>query len=228
MKPLVKTGSGLVVLALLVWVLSSIDAGPVVTRLLEWVQGLGLWGPVVFMLAYIVATVLMFPGAILTLGAGFIFGLVQGVIMISIASTLGATLAFFISRYFARDWVAKRIEGSPKFHALDQAVGKEGWKIVLLVRLSPIIPFNLLNYAFGLTRVSLRHYFFPTWLGMLPATVFYVYIGSLAGSLATLGEPGRTPLEWAYYGAGFIIALAAVIYLTRLGRRVLREKEIPV
>jgi uncharacterized membrane protein YdjX (TVP38/TMEM64 family) len=227
MKPYLKSGAGLVALGLVIWFLSSMDAGPLVTRLLEWVQDLGLWGPVVFMLAYIIATVLMFPGAILTLAAGFIFGVVQGAIMISIASTLGATLAFLISRYFARDWVAKKIEGNPKFHALDHAVGKEGWKIVLLIRLSPVIPFNVLNYAFGLTRVSLSHYFFPTWLGMFPATLFYVYIGSLAGSLATLGEQGRTPLEWAYYAAGFIVALVAVIYLTRLARKVLNQKEIP-
>jgi uncharacterized membrane protein YdjX (TVP38/TMEM64 family) len=205
-----------------------LDARALLTRALEWVGQVGIWGPVVFVLVYIVSTVLLLPGAILTLGAGFLFG-IRGVIVVSIGSTLGATLAFLVSRYFARGWVAGKIEGNAKFRAIDKAVGDEGWRIVLLTRLSPVFPFNLLNYAYGITRVSLRHYFFASWVGMLPGAVLYVYIGSLAGSLATMGGEvrERTTLEWAFYVFGLAIAVVVTIYVTRLARRALKLKHIP-
>jgi len=193
---------------------------------LGWVGELGPSGPLLFTGIYILACVLFIPGSILTLGAGIIFGVVKGSIIVSIAATLGATCAFLVGRYLARDWVAKRIEGSPKFKAIDEAVAKEGWKIVGLVRLSPIFPFNLLNYAFGLTRVSLQHYFFASWIGMLPGTVMYVYIGSLAGDLAKIGAGGRirTPAEWALYVVGLIATIIVTILVTRLARRALEKK----
>ena len=193
---------------------------------LDWIAGLGSTGPLLFTGIYILACVLFIPGSILTLGAGIIFGVVKGSIIVSIAATLGATCAFLAGRYLARDWVAKRIEGSPKFKAIDEAVAKEGWKIVGLVRLSPIFPFNLLNYAFGLTRVSLRHYFFASWIGMLPGTVMYVYIGSLAGDLAKIGtgERIRTPAEWALYVVGLIATIIVTILVTRLARKALEKK----
>ena len=193
---------------------------------LDWVAGLGPSGPLLFIGIYVLACVLFIPGSILTLGAGIIFGVVKGSIIVSISATLGASCAFLAGRYLARDWVAKRIEGSPKFKAIDEAVAKEGWKIVGLVRLSPIFPFNLLNYAFGLTRVSLRHYFFASWIGMLPGTVMYVYIGSLAGDLAKIGAGGRirTPAEWALYVIGLIATIIVTIFVTRLARRALEKK----
>ena len=123
---------------------------------LNWIAGLGAWGPVIFILLYILATVLFVPGSLLTLGAGALFGVVRGSVICSIAATLGATCAFLVGRYVARDWGSLRIEGHPKFKAIDEAVAEEGWKIVGLTRLSPVFPFNLLNYAFGVTRVSLK------------------------------------------------------------------------
>ena len=126
---------------------------------LEAIARLGAWGPVLFVLLYVAATVLFLPGSILTLGAGVVFGLARGAVIVSISATLGATAAFLVGRYVARDWVAGKIEGNPKFKAkaIDEAVAREGWKIVGLTRLSPVFPFNLLNYAFGLTRVSFSH-----------------------------------------------------------------------
>jgi len=140
---------------------------------LAWISGLGPVGALIFVSLYILACVLLLPGSILTLGAGVVFGVVNGSIAVSIGATLGATCAFLVGRYLARDWVAKRIAGKEKFKAVDEAVAREGWKIVLLTRLSPVFPFNLLNYAFGLTQVSIRHYFFASWLGMIPGTVMY-------------------------------------------------------
>lgn len=190
------------------------------------IAGLGMWGPVIFIAIYVLACVLFLPGAILTLGAGFIFGVIKGTIIVSVASTLGAASAFLVGRYLAREWVAKKIEGNEKFKAVDEAVAREGWKIVGLVRLSPVFPFNLLNYAFGLTKVSLRDYFFASWIGMFPGTVMYVYIGSLAGDLATIGagRHSRTPSEWAMYLVGLMATVAVTVYVTRIARKALEKK----
>ncbi|MGC2277764.1 MAG: TVP38/TMEM64 family protein, partial [Candidatus Binatus sp.] len=131
-----------------------VGAGPWLSNTLDWIRGLGALAPVAFIAIYIVACVAFLPGSILTIGAGVIFGVVRGSIYVSIAATLGATAAFLVGRYVARDWVSKRLEGNAKFKAIDEAVGREGWKMVFLTRLSPVFPFNLLNYAYGLTRVT--------------------------------------------------------------------------
>lgn len=193
---------------------------------LESIAHLGPWGPAAFILIYIVATVLFIPGSLLTLGSGVLFGVVGGTICVSIGSVLGATCAFLVGRYLTRDWVSQQIQGNAKFQAIDAAVASEGWKIVLLTRLSPIFPFNLLNYAFGVTQVSLRDYFFASWIGMIPGTVMYVYIGSLAGSLAALGSQGRsrTTAEWTLYGIGLIATIALTVYVTRFAKKALEEK----
>ncbi len=195
-------------------------------KALEWIAGLGASGPLIFIGIYILACVLFIPGSVMTLGAGFLFGVVKGSVIVSISATLGATCAFLTGRYLARGWVMKMMEGNIKFKAIDEAVAREGWKIVGLVRLSPIFPFNLLNYAFGLTSVSLRHYFFASWIGMLPGTVMYVYIGSLAGDLASIGVAGRTRTgaEWAMYLVGLITTVVVTIYVTRLARNALEKK----
>jgi uncharacterized membrane protein YdjX (TVP38/TMEM64 family) len=182
----------------------------------------------VFVLLYVVACVLFLPGSVLTLGAGVIFGVVKGSVIVSVASTLGATVAFLVGRYLARGWVSGKIEGNARFEAIDRAIGREGWRIVGLTRLSPIFPFNLLNYAFGLTRVRLDHYMVASWVGMMPGTVMYVYLGSLAGSLATLGSGAggstHTPAQWAFYGVGLLATVAVTVYVTRIARRALAEK----
>ena len=193
---------------------------------LGWVAHLGSWGPIIFIAVYILACVFLLPGSILTLGAGALFGVVKGSIIASISATLGATCAFLVGRYLARDWVSRRIQGYPKFKALDEAVAEEGWKIVCLTRLSPVFPFNLLNYAYGITKVSLRDYFLASWLGMMPGTVMYVYIGSLAGDLAMLGATGRSrlPVEWFFYTVGFIATIVVTVYVTRLAQTALKNK----
>jgi uncharacterized membrane protein YdjX (TVP38/TMEM64 family) len=200
------------------------DAPNLLRTGLEAIAGLGAWGPVLFVLLYVAATVLFLPGSILTLGAGVVFGLARGAVIVSISATLGATAAFLVGRYVARDWVAGKIEGNPKFKAIDEAVASEGWKIVGLTRLSPVFPFNLLNYAFGLTRVSLSHYVIASWIGMMPGTVMYVYLGSVAGSLAGAGGTSRTPAEWALYAVGLAATIGVTVYVTGLARRALARR----
>jgi len=193
---------------------------------LDWVAGLGPAGVAAFVALYVLSCVLMLPGSVLGLGAGAVFGVVRGAAIVSVASTLGATAAFLVGRHLARDWVARRVAGNPRFAAIDAAVGREGWKIVGLTRLSPVFPFNLLNYAYGLTSVRPRDYVLASWIGMFPGTVMYVYLGSLAGSLATVGAPGggRTPAQWALFGVGLAATVAVTVLVTRIARRALDRR----
>ena len=216
---------GLVALAAgLVAVLWFFDVRPLLREGLDAIARLGPWGPVLFVAIYIGATVLFLPGSVLTLGAGAVFGVGLGSVYVSIASTLGATAAFLVGRYFARGWVAKKIAGSAAFAAIDRAVAEEGWKIVGLTRLSPAFPFSLLNYAFGVTRVSLRDYVLASWIGMMPGTVMYVYVGSLARAA---GDRTRTPGEWALYGIGLLATIGVTVFVTRLARRALAQRTQP-
>jgi len=193
---------------------------------LDRISNLGPTGWLIFVVIYILACVLFLPGAILTLGAGVIFGIVKGSILVSIASTLGAICAFLVGRYIARGLVEKKIEGNQKFKAIDDAVAKEGWKIVGLTRLSPIFPFNLLNYAYGVTKVSLKDYSLASWIGMMPGTVMYVYLGSLAGDLAALGSGSTTttPAQWTIRVIGFAATVAVTVYVTRIARKALEQR----
>ncbi len=194
---------------------------------LGWIKDLGPAGMGVFALLYIVACVFFIPGSLLTLGAGAIYGVVTGSILVSVSSTLGATAAFLVGRYFARNWIAHKIEGNARFSAIDQAVADEGWKIVGLTRLSPIFSFNLLNYAYGLTRVSLKEYILASWIGMMPGTVMYVYIGSLAGDLTSLGaNTAEAPsgAQWTINMVAFIATVLVTVYVTKIAKKALAEK----
>src|SRR5436309_2727572 len=189
---------------------------------LDWIGKLGPWGPVIFVGIYVVATVFFIPGSVLTLGAGAVFGVVLGSVCVSIAATLGATAAFLVGRYLARDAIARKIEKNEKFAAIDRAVADEGWKIVFLTRLSPVFPFTLLNYAFGLTRVRLSHYVLASWIGMMPGTVMYVYLGSLVN--VGVGHRQRTTGEWVLYGVGLLATIAVTIFVTHVARKAMAKK----
>ncbi|NEP25352.1 MAG: TVP38/TMEM64 family protein [Moorea sp. SIO3I6] len=192
---------------------------------LQWIDSLGPIGAIAFIAIYIIAAVAFLPGSILTLGAGVVFGVVLGSIYVFIGATIGATAAFLVGRYLARDWIAQKIAGNDKFSAIDEAVGQEGLKIVFLTRLSPVFPFNLLNYAYGLTGVSLKDYVLGSF-GMIPGTVMYVYIGSLAGDLATLGSgeaPTNPTFQWAIRIIGFIATVAITLFITNLAKKALAK-----
>lgn len=193
---------------------------------LDWVESLGIWGYILFFLCYVLFTVLFLPGFILTVGAGAIFDLWGGFIVVSLGSTLGASLAFLIGRFFARRLVEQKVADNPKFAAIDRAVGKQGWKIVFLTRLSPVFPFNLINYAYGLTKVPFWHYVLASWIGMMPGTLLYVYIGAVAGTVArtALTEQSETKtIELVFQGIGLLATLLVTIYVTQLARKALRH-----
>lgn len=192
---------------------------------IDWIEGLGAVGGVVFAGIYVVATVLFVPGLFLTIGAGILFGVVWGTVVVSAASTTGALLAFLIGRYLARDAVRDRVEDYPRFQAIYRAIGEDDFKVVLLTRLVPLFPFNLLNYAFGLTNVSWRRYVVASWLGMLPATIAYVYAGAAAGTVAR-GVAGAQPpaaATYALWGLGVVAVVAVITIITRRARRELEE-----
>jgi uncharacterized membrane protein YdjX (TVP38/TMEM64 family) len=197
-----------------------------IPRFAQWVEGLGLWGPVVFILGYAVAAVAFVPGSLLTLAAGAIFGLVKGTVYTLIGATLGASAAFLVARYVARRRIERRIAGNAKFAAIDKAVGREGFKIVALLRLSPVFPFNLLNYALGLTKVTFLQYL-AACVAMLPGTLLYVYYGKAAGSLAALAggvKSERGPGSWIVLGLGLVATLVVTTFVTRLAGRALRQQ----
>ena len=180
------------------------------TALVEWIGANRGISWLVFIFAYIIATVLLLPGSILTLSAGFLFGLPLGYALVSAGSVVGACCAFLLGRYFARDWVAQQISGNAKFSALDNAVRDKGFVIVLLTRLSPVFPFNLLNYAMGITGVKFGSYALGSWLGMIPGTILYVYLGSAAQNISEVfsGE-AASGSNWLLY-----VGLAATVVLT--------------
>ena len=194
-------------------------------RTLEWIQKLGVWAPFFVAAFYIISCILFLPGSILTLGAGFLFKVVVGTITVSIGSTLGACAAFIVGRTIARQWIAQKIGTNEKFAAIDNAVANQGFKIVLLTRLSPVFPFNLLNYAFGLTKVSFWQYVFASWIGMLPGTVMYVYFGAGLRSLADVAagkiETGTTGR--IFFWVGLAATIAVTVFITRLARKALKQ-----
>ncbi|MCW9679425.1 TVP38/TMEM64 family protein [Dolichospermum planctonicum UHCC 0167] len=193
---------------------------------LQWINGLGALGGVVFIAIYILATLAFLPAAILTLGAGVIFGVIWGSLYVFIGATLGAVAAFLVGRYVARGWVKEKISSYKKFANIDQAVSKEGLKIVFLIRLSPLFPFNLLNYALGVTSVSLKDYFLASF-GMIPGTIMYVYLGHLAGDLALIGnksQPDNMILHWVIQIIGLIATIAVTVYVTKIAKKALKEE----
>lgn len=189
-------------------------------QVLQWSQNLGLVGGLGFIAIYAIATVLLIPGTVLTVGAGAFFGIVWGSLYVLVGATLGAILAFLLGRTVARQWVDQKISGNAKFAAIDRAIGQAGFKIVLLTRLSPVFPFSLLNYALSLTNVSFKDYALAS-IGMIPGTVMYVYIGSLVGDVAMNHEVQIA--QWGIRIVGFVATVAVTVYITRIAKAALDQ-----
>ena len=212
----------LVVVGVLIAAFRTLPVGEWLQSALDWVEGLGPWGPVAFIALYALAVVFFFPASVMTLAAGTGFGVVLGAVYVSLASTLGATLAFLVGRHVARKAVQKRIDGNKTFTAIDSAVADEGWKVVGLTRLSPVFPFTLLNYAYGVTKVKFTHYVLASWIGMMPGTILFVYVGSLGKAAAS--SEGKSALEWTFYGVGLLATIIVTIYVTKIAKQALNKK----
>jgi uncharacterized membrane protein YdjX (TVP38/TMEM64 family) len=203
--------------------IALLPVGEWIPRLVEWIEGAGLVGAVAYAVTYVVATVLLLPASLLTLGAGFAYGPLAGTLLVSPVSVTAATIAFLLGRTVARGWIAARVVRDPRFAAVDAAIEREGLKIVILLRLSPVLPFGLLNYALGLTRVRLRDYVLGSFVGMLPATFLYVYLGSLVTTAASLGSSAATAGtgQQMIYWSGLAATVLVTVFVTRLARRAL-------
>jgi uncharacterized membrane protein YdjX (TVP38/TMEM64 family) len=221
--PILKIG--LAVIGLGVLVFAARHFGGYLPKIAASIEQLGPWGPLAFIAAYVVATVSFVPGSVLTLSGGALFGVVGGTLYVLVAATIGSCLSFLIARYLARGLVDAKLRNHPKFGAIDSAVADQGFKIVLLMRLSPAFPFSFMNYAMGLTRVGFRDYALASF-GMFPGTLLYVYYGKVAGDAAALAAGAAVDKDAAYYAVlalGLVATLAVTAIVTRLARTALAQ-----
>jgi uncharacterized membrane protein YdjX (TVP38/TMEM64 family) len=193
--------------------------GDKLTLIRDWIRGLGIWGPFVFVLLYIVAVIAALPGAAITIAGATLFGSVLGVVLVSIASTIGASLAFLIARHLARDFILRKLSSNKTFHRLDRLTKEHGAVVVAITRLVPLFPFDILNYGFGLTAISFRTYVFWSWLCMLPGTILYV-----VGTDAVIRAISSGKVPWLLVS---VIALAGIVLglLVHLAKKKLAEGE---
>ncbi len=187
------------------------------------VAALGAAGYAGFILVYAAACILFLPASILTLGAGAAFGLWRGFALVWLGAVVGACLSFLIGRHWLRGWVQRRMAGMASFAAIDAAVAEQSWKVVVLTRLSPLLPFGLLNYAYGLTKIGFWEYSLATALGIIPGTLLFVYLGAVAGEAAGARGRSKSPLEWAFFIGGLAATLAAGWLITRAARKALAK-----
>ena len=229
-KPTLKIIAAVVLLGAIILLSRVLPVQEWLENFSQWVDRLGYSGYLVFYAVYVLATVLFLPGSVLTIGAGLLFGVIGGSLAVSAASTTGAAFCFLIGRYVARDRLAERLGRDPRFKAVDAAIGREGGKIVLLLRLSPVFPFNALNYLLGLTAVKFWHYVAASWLGMMPGTVLYVYLGYIGqtGLRAASGTMEKSLLEYAFLGFGLVVTVLVTILVTRIARKALGEADLGV
>jgi len=188
----------------------------------EWLAGQGVWTVPLFTAIYVVAAIFGIPNIILILAAGPLFGITEGVISASVADTLSIAVCFVIGQTVGRRWITGRIGNSSRFHKLDRAFAQKGWKIVLLTRLSPILPSNILNYGFSITRINFWEYLFFSWLGMLPVIFTYVSVGKVGATMLTLDQP---PENLMFQAIGVLATVGVMVYTTRLATSALRQSE---
>jgi len=216
---------GLAVVALVV-AARVLPVGEWLRAFQAWTSGKGALGGVLYALVYTVAALCFVPGSVLTIGAGLLFGLLWGTVVVSVASTAAAALAFLIARYLARARVEALAHRNPRFAAIDAAIRDEGWRMVALLRLSPLVPFNVSNYLYGLTPVAFGPYVLASWAAMLPATIVYVWIGAAGQAATAHGERTRSPAQWALLIAGLLASAAVTVMVTRAARRRLASKGV--
>jgi len=190
------------------------------------IQEAGPLGWCLFIDLYALCCLVFIPGSLLTVAAGAVYGFWGGSALVVAGNGLSSVLSLLITRFFLRDWVAGQITKHPRLQALEKAVAADDWKLVFLTHLSPIMPFSLINYSLGLTRISPWRFMLATVMGCVPATFVYVYIGTLVGNLARLAPDinQHRPIEWIFQGIGLVITIGVTIYVARLATRALKRR----
>ena len=196
-----------------------------IDRFGRWIADLGPAGDALFIAAYALVSVLLLPAVLLMIAAGYFFGLLKGVVLVSAGATLGAALAFLIARHLARERVARYTAPRPRYAAIDAAIGKRGWPIVFLLRLSPLVPFVFSNYFYGLTALRFRSYVLASWVGMIPLQFLYVSFGVAAREAALPSEGPAAAWKWTLLAVGALVTLAATVYAGKVVREALAESE---
>jgi uncharacterized membrane protein YdjX (TVP38/TMEM64 family) len=193
----------------------------VLHRSMEWIEQSGWIGVVAFIVLYTLTCVFFLPGSVLTIGAGAVYGFWFSTALVTISSTVGAAVNFLTSRYVARSWMQERLSRSAKFRALDKAVSAEGWRMILISRMSPIIPHSLVSYAAGIIRISFWRFTLASFVGFLPQSAAYTYVGAVLGRAVrtSAGVSAHDPITWALYGLGLLATLAVTLLMTRVAHR---------
>jgi uncharacterized membrane protein YdjX (TVP38/TMEM64 family) len=223
-KPRHRPGVWLAVLliaASLAWLLLPVDDW--MRAFNQWIESLGVWRFLAFGLVYVLGTLLLAPGAPMSIAAGLAFG-AWGIPLVLVSATVAASLAFLVARYLARDKVWDLLENRPEFKVVDRAVREEGWKVIILLRLSPLLPFELQNYVVGLTDIPFRQYVVATFVGIIPGAVLHVYLGMFGRAAGSGGFGG--PLNWVLFGAGLLATIAAAALITRKVKAKLDEARV--
>ncbi|WP_150910549.1 TVP38/TMEM64 family protein [Marinobacter halotolerans] len=224
-SPLIGMLASIAFVGVILAILYSLGIHERVVVMLQWFEAQGAWAALLFILLMMVTVVALLPGFLFTTGAGFVFGVFEGTVYVVAGTVLGAAIAFLISRHLFGDRAKEFVMARARLRLMSNELTPHGWKIVLLTRLIPFFPGKLSNYFFGLTRFSFRGFVGGSAVGLIPFSLHNVYLGSIAADLTVLGvrETGRSPLEWAIYGAGFAGTVLAVIYLNILARRALAK-----
>ena len=215
-----RTWASVAAASCLVALIIHLPIASVLSQANEWIGSQGEWAVPVFMAVYILAAIFGIPNIVLILAAGTLFGLTKGVLSPSIADTLSIAACFVIGQTVGRRWLTKVIKADSRFHKLDRVFAKKGWTIVLLTRLSPVLPSNILNYGFSLTKINFWQYLFFSWLGMLPVIFTYVYVGTFGASILTLDQ---SPQRLVLQALGLLATVGVMFYTTRLAASALKE-----
>ncbi len=220
----VRVSAAIVAVGVLLW-WAGRSLAPRLLGIVAHVQSLGPAAPVAFICIYAFAVVALIPASLLTIAGGAVFGLIRGVVFAMIGATLGSTAAFLLGRYVARRLVAQRLAAMPRFVAIERAVSARGRRIVFLLRLSPVVPFNVLNYALGLTTISVWDFMLAS-LGTIPGAFVYAYAGKVTGEALAFAGQAQVPRDASYYAvlaAGLVATVAATTVVARTARRALED-----
>jgi uncharacterized membrane protein YdjX (TVP38/TMEM64 family) len=216
----IALGLGLILLSTAI---SFLPVAQWVKAFTDWIRHLGLAGAFIFIGVYALGAVLFLPGAIFTIAAGLVYGIVGGTAVALAGATLGAGLAFFVARYLVRGRIEEFARKNKRFGAIDDAIGQEGWKIVGLLRLSPLIPFNVSNYLYGVTSIGFWPYILASCVGMLPGALLYAYLGAIGQAGLEGGKKGYSPLQWTFLGTGLLATIAVTVFVSRVAKKALRK-----
>ncbi len=216
----IAIAGGLIALSVAI---SFLPVGEWVKSFTDWIRHLGVAGAFIFIGVYALAALLFLPGAIFTIAAGLVYGIVGGTAVAIAGATLGAGVSFLAGRYLFRNRIKKFAGKNKKFGAIDDAIGKQGWKIVGLLRLSPLIPFNVSNYFYGVTAIGFWPYLLASFVGMLPGTLLYAYLGAIGQAGLSGGKKGHSPLEWTFLGIGLLATIGVTIFVSRLAKNALKK-----